>query len=72
MSERQGTYSLVLRCHKCKTLFHISGLPIERIALIPQVTPCPHCSAYSVTDPAKIFSSRDTLHQIVDLKKEQD
>lgn len=62
------TWTVVLRCHDCKRRFSVAGVSIDRIALIPQATPCDHCRAKSAVSPGFPFESK--LHQIIDLRKD--
>jgi hypothetical protein len=64
---RDGTkeWDAVLRCHRCSGRFTIRNLPLKRIALVPQVAACPHCTARSSAGVKK-------LHQIIDLRKAKD
>ena len=38
-------WDAVLRCHNCRGRFTVRKLPLKRIALVPQIAPCPHCAA---------------------------
>jgi hypothetical protein len=58
-------WDAVLRCHNCSGRFTVRKLPLKRIALVPQIAPCPHCAARA-SAPAK------KLHQIVDLRLAKD
>jgi len=58
-------WDAVLRCHNCRGRFTVRKLPLKRIALVPQVAPCPHCAA-------RAFAPAKKLHQIVDLRLAKD
>lgn len=61
-------WNVILRCHNCRRPFTVNGMPIKRVALLPQVTPCPHCAAGSVA--AQRRGAAHKLHQIIDLRHE--
>jgi len=58
-------WDAVLRCHNCRGRFTVRKLPLKRMALVPQVAPCPHCAA-------RAFAPAKKLHQIVDLRLAKD
>jgi hypothetical protein len=58
-------WDAVLRCHHCRGRFTVHKLPLKRIALVPQIASCPHCTARA-SAPAK------KLHQIIDLRVAKD
>lgn len=58
-------WDAVLRCHNCSGRFTVRKLPLKRIALVPQIAPCPHCAARASAPTKK-------LHQIVDLRLAKD
>ncbi len=58
-------WDAVLRCHSCSGRFTARNLPLKRIALVPQIAPCPHCSA-------RASAATNKLHQIVDLRRARD
>ncbi|HEX9443927.1 MAG TPA: hypothetical protein VGA73_07395 [Candidatus Binatia bacterium] len=62
-------WALVLRCHLCGGKFTQRRLTLERVHLVPQVTPCPHCGARPyITAPGSREHSR--VHHIFDLREE--
>lgn len=66
---RKKTWTVVLRCHECRRRFALKKIHLDRIALIPQVATCPHCSAHPSLAPT---SDRGDikLHSILDLRED--
>jgi hypothetical protein len=64
-------WTLVLRCHACGGKFTLRHLGLERVYLVPQVTPCPHCDA---RPRISLQGSREhsELHHIFDLREEME
>ncbi|HEY1371793.1 MAG TPA: hypothetical protein VGH50_04930 [Candidatus Binatia bacterium] len=58
-------WDAVLRCHNCGGHFSVRKLPLKRIALVPQIAPCPHCAA-------RASAAAKKLHRIVDLRLAKD
>jgi hypothetical protein len=65
----EGKWTVVLRCQECGTRFTISRLSTERIPLLPQVVPCPHCSAQSVSQSPSQGPKK--LHRILDVRRDE-
>lgn len=63
------SWTLVLRCHACGGKFALRHLDLERVYLIPQVTPCPHCDARPRIYPQG-SAERSQLHHIFDLRED--
>src|SRR5262249_5154561 len=63
--ETAQDWDAVLRCHNCSGRFTVRKLPLKRIALMPQIAPCPHCTA-------RASASAKKLHRIVDLRRAKD
>lgn len=61
-SLRQKSWTIVLRCFQCKRNFAVSKVPLERLALAPQIMPCRHCGA----QPS--LSTQTHVHKIADLR----
>jgi hypothetical protein len=65
----EGRWTVVLRCHECGVRFTISRLSIERIPLLPQIVPCPQCSAQSVVSKSPSKDPKK-LHRILDVRRD--
>jgi hypothetical protein len=63
------TWRLVLRCYACDEKFTLRNLKIERLYLMPQVLPCPHCSARPYI-PSVDSGKPSLLHSIFDLAED--
>jgi DNA-directed RNA polymerase subunit RPC12/RpoP len=62
----EGKWTVELRCHECGGRFTISRLSPERIPILPQVVPCPYCSAQSM-----VASERGKkVHRILDVRRD--
>lgn len=61
---RQKTWTVVLRCYRCARRFALAKVALDRLALAPQITPCPHCGAQPVAAPEV------NIHRIVDLRED--
>jgi hypothetical protein len=61
-------WTMTLRCHACSHRFVVGEITIDRIPIIPQITPCPSCSAKSVAAIAEDNSPVLKTHKILDLK----
>ena len=61
-SLRQKSWTVVLRCFKCKRNFAVGKVPLERLAMAPQIMPCKHCGA----QPS--LSTQTHVHKIADLR----
>ncbi len=68
---RSKTWTVVLRCHQCRHRFALKKIHLDRIALVPQVAPCPHCSAHSSVAPTSDRGHAVKLHSILDLREEE-
>ncbi|HEY3304362.1 MAG TPA: hypothetical protein VGL70_12575 [Candidatus Binatia bacterium] len=68
---RKKTWIVVLRCFRCNGRFAVKGVHLDRIALIPQVTPCAHCSAEPIFAPEGWHGIHNKLHRILDLREEE-
>jgi hypothetical protein len=64
-SLRQKTWTVVLRCRACQRRFAIKRVPIDRLALAPQVMHCTFCGAQPHLSP----DGRE-LHHIIDMREE--
>jgi hypothetical protein len=64
-NEGKRTWMLVLRCYACGDKFTVYRLSWDRLLLLPQILPCPHCSARP-----QIAQLRSSLHQVVDLQED--
>ena len=67
-SLRQKTWTVVLRCRSCRQRFAVRGIPIDRLALAPQVTHCTFCGAQPRLSPDG--SDAMVLHLIIDIREE--
>jgi hypothetical protein len=65
-----STWTIILRRHSCGKRFALQKIPLERISLIPQVSPCPHCAAKSVIAAGPEDEAKSKLHRIIDLREE--
>jgi len=65
----EGKWTVVLCCHQCGGRFTISRLSVERIPILPQVVPCPHCSAQSVISPERSLEGKK-VHRIIDVRRD--
>jgi hypothetical protein len=70
MALRQKEWTLVLRCYQCSRRFEVKQIPLDRIALMAQVTPCTHCSAQPIIAPQEQLETRRRLHRILDLRQD--
>jgi DNA-directed RNA polymerase subunit RPC12/RpoP len=61
-SLRQKSWTVVLRCFRCKRNFAVRKVPLERLAMAPQVMPCRHCGA----QPS--LSAQPHVHKIADMR----
>ncbi|HEY1371508.1 MAG TPA: hypothetical protein VGH50_03500 [Candidatus Binatia bacterium] len=64
-SLRQKCWTVVLRCYACNRRFAVAHVPLDRLALAPQVMRCLHCDA----QPRLGRDGR--LHRIIDLRQEK-
>ncbi|HEY1266311.1 MAG TPA: hypothetical protein VGH16_03580 [Candidatus Binatia bacterium] len=62
---RQKCWTVVLRCCACSRRFAVAHVPLDRLALTPQVLRCVHCGA----QPRLARDGR--LHRIIDLRQEK-
>jgi hypothetical protein len=67
---RSKTWTVVLRCFRCHKRFAVKEIHLDRIALVPQVTPCAHCSAEPIFVPEGWHGLHNKLHHILDLREE--
>jgi hypothetical protein len=67
---RNKTWTVVLRCFNCSRRFAVKEVHLDRIALIPQVTPCAHCNAEPIVAPEGWHGFHNNLHRILDLREE--
>jgi hypothetical protein len=65
----EGKWTVELRCHECGGRFTISRLSTERIPILPQVVPCPFCSAQSAAGSARPHD-RQNVHRILDIRRD--
>lgn len=56
-------WTLTLRCYACNGKFSICALEMERVSVLAEIAPCPHCSAKPVID----YEQEIKLHRIFDL-----
>jgi len=67
---RNKTWTVVLRCFRCNRRFAVKEIHLDRIALVPQVTPCIHCGAEPIEAPEGWQGVHNKLHRILDLREE--
>lgn len=65
-SLRQKTWTVVLRCRACQRRFAVKCVPLDRLALAPQVLHCVFCGAQPHLSP----NTPAALHQIVDMRED--
>jgi len=63
-SLREKSWTVVLRCYRCRRNFAVPKVTLDRLALAPQIMPCRHCGAH----PS--LSSQLQLHKIADLRED--
>jgi len=68
---RKKTWTVVLRCFRCNGRFAVKQVHLDRIALVPQVTPCDHCSAEPIFAPEGWRGLHNNLHRILDLREDK-
>jgi hypothetical protein len=69
MALRSKTWTIVLRCYECNRRFAVKMVPLDRIASVAEVTPCPHCATHAVVAAAG-GSAGNKLHRILDLRQD--
>ena len=67
-SLRQKTWTVMLRCRSCQRRFAVKHVPLDRLALAPQVMHCVFCGAQPQLTPE---GAPATLHQIVDIHEDR-
>ena len=61
---RQKTWIVVLRCYACQRRFSVAKVTLDRLARVPQATPCIHCAA----EPDATTWMK--VHHIMDLRED--
>jgi hypothetical protein len=64
---RQKTWTVVLRCRACRRRFAVKNVPIDRLALAPQVMHCFYCGAQPHLSGG---GGSGALHNIIDMREE--
>ena len=67
---KDRSWKLVLRCYACDRRFAVHGLTVDRLAIVAEIAPCPHCSARPTIVPATDTTQENQLHRIIDLSEE--
>lgn len=68
---RKKSWLIVLRCYDCRGRFTVRRIALDRIALVPQVTRCPHCDAQPVLVDEGVSGLHAKVHRILDLIEEE-
>ncbi len=63
-------WTVTLRCYICREKFTLRHLGLERVFIVPMMTPCPHCFT-NLQDPERSQLPLNRLHHIDDLREEQ-
>jgi hypothetical protein len=61
---REKSWTVVLRCYGCARRFALAKVSLDRLALAPQITPCPHCGVQPAAAPEV------RVHRILDLRED--
>jgi len=64
---RQKTWTVVLRCRACQRRFAVKSVPIDRLALAPQVMHCVYCGAQPHLSGD---GASGQFHKIIDMREE--
>jgi hypothetical protein len=64
---RQKTWTVILRCRACQRRFAVRSVPIDRLALAPQVMHCAFCGAQPHLSGD---GGPGALHKIIDMWEE--
>jgi hypothetical protein len=62
-------WTLVLRCYNCNGKFTARHLALDRVSVVPLITPCPHCSARPHVASGSSEKIR-SVHYVFDLREE--
>jgi hypothetical protein len=61
---RRKSWTVVLRCYACQRRFSVGKITVDRLALVPQATPCAHCGAQPDA------TTWMQVHHIMDLRED--
>jgi hypothetical protein len=63
------TWMLILRCFRCRGKFTFRHLEVERILILSEVFPCPHCAARPYVPPGDRHA-KSLTHDVYNLEEE--